>query len=141
QWQGEEADACIQIERNLAASCSDNRLQQVLDQKAIHLKKREVAHAVAKSAGFMKQIARAAQIESIRLLVQQQQAVDARHGAAKRGGQFGCGLRKLLERNVERNLFVTRIGERLDFQHAGRQLRRTRHFLQLMKRLQQARRQ
>ena len=69
QRQREEPHARIQIQRQLAMRIGCHGLQQILDQKSVHLKERKMADPVFESAGFMRQIARPRQFKAIFLLV------------------------------------------------------------------------
>src|SRR5258708_9278368 len=90
--------------------CRDG-LQEIFDQEAIHLKKRKMADAEFVSARFVRQVSRPRQFKPVLLLVQQQQTLDLRQRFSKRGCQLRGWLGKFLERNVQCNLVVSRIGK------------------------------
>ena len=86
QREREESDSGVQIQRHVAARVCHNRLQQVLNQEAIYLKKGKMADAILIPARFLHQMAGAAQLKFVLLLIQEQQAFHLRQGVAKNRG-------------------------------------------------------
>src|ERR1700747_2344169 len=106
-----------------------DRLQQVLDQKPVHLKKRKMAHSILKTAGLVNQISRTSQLKAILALVQQQEAIKLRQRLLKRRGQFSGGFGEVLKCDVERDLRIGGVRKSLNLQKLVRQSAGPRQFL------------
>ena len=111
QRQSEEPNSRVQIQCQRAMRICRDSLQQIIDQEAIHLKKRKMADAEFVSARFVRQVPRPCQFKPVLLLVQQQQTFDPGQCFSKRGCQLRGWHGKFLERNVQRNFVVNRIGK------------------------------
>src|SRR5579859_9109 len=78
QWKREEANSRVEIKRKSSLFSGNDSLQQIVDQEAIHLEKRQVAHAKIEAARFVRQIPRAGKLEAIFFLVQKEKALELR---------------------------------------------------------------
>src|SRR5205085_5210049 len=75
QRQSEEPDSCVQVESGLAIGVRHHGFEQILNQKAIHLKERQMADTILIPTGLLHQVSRPAQFKLVFLLIQQQQAL------------------------------------------------------------------
>jgi hypothetical protein len=117
----EEAHTCEEIECQPPSSFSDDGVHKFIHEETVHLKKREVADAVAELSDAIADISRPGQLKAIRASIVEDEGVDRRqHGAEVRShlieGASGC-----VYRDIQEKPGICLVGERLDLAQACRQ--------------------